>query len=64
MTQQNNRIQFPGEQLDDVLLSMAREAVEITDDDLRLSTIRLNQGKARQNYRWVNFETMTIEYLQ
>ena len=64
MTQQNNRIQFPGEQLNDVLLAMAREAVEITDDDLQQSMISLIQRKARQNYRWVNFETMTIEYLQ
>jgi len=61
MTQQ---IEWPGHQLDDVLLAMAREAIEITDDDLRQSTIALIQGKARQNYRWVNFETMTIEYLQ
>jgi len=63
MTQQK-RIQLPGEQLDDVLLDMASAAIEITDADLRQSTIALIQGKARQNYRWVNFETMTIEYLQ
>ena len=41
MTQQNSRIKLPGEQLDDVLLAMAREAIEITDDDLRQSTISL-----------------------
>jgi len=61
MTQQ---IEWPGHQLDNTLLDMARKAIEITDDDLRQSTIALIQGKARQNYRWVNFETMTIEYPQ